>query len=111
MWCDHTLHVASIFLSLPPVPEGSGKGTYKATNGIRATEHLIRAEQLTPHTPPFSWVLFRPPWASNNMCCKACVCQRMKDHCANVDTVSDKRLRELPHFEECVLSNGTGYNC
>ena len=68
------------------MPEGAGKGTYNAHNGIKATEYLIKAEELTPHIPPFSWVLFRPPWASNNMCCKACVCQRMKDHCEDADT-------------------------
>ena len=68
------------------VPEGSGKGTLAAVNGLKATEYLRRAERLTPHSQPFSWVLFRPPWAPNHLCYKACVCNQMKQVCNDAST-------------------------
>ena len=76
-----------LFVLYPPtVPEGSGKGTLAAVNGLKATEYLRRAERLTPHSQPFSWVLFRPPWAPNQLCYKACVCNQMKQVCNDAST-------------------------
>ena len=73
---------SSLSLSLPPsVPDGVGKGTVDAVNGVKATEYLSRVESLLHRSPPFSWVLFRPPWVPNNLCCKACICHHMKALC------------------------------
>lgn len=69
------------------VPEGPGKGTLDYFNGIRATEYLIKAERIRSQQP-FAWVLFRPPWAYNNKCCKACVLHHMKNRLENEVSVS-----------------------
>ena len=69
------------------MPDGIDKGTLDAYNGIKASECLLHAERLTPYSQPFSWVLFRPPWASNNKCCKACVCYHMKIYAEDVSTI------------------------
>lgn len=82
----HTLIVQSTFYHTHTVPEGSGKGTLGAVNGVKATEYLCRAERLTPHSQPFSWVLFRPPWAPNHLCYKACVCSQMEQLCKNTSS-------------------------
>ena len=76
----------SLSLSLS-VPDGPGKGTLKAINGQKAAEYLKKAETLICHKQPFSWVLIRPPFATTCICCKACVCQEMKQHCT---TTNDK---------------------
>lgn len=74
--------VSSLSLSLGvSVPDGPGKGTLKAINGQKAAEYLKKAETLICHKQPFSWVLIRPPFATTCICCKACVCQEMKQHC------------------------------
>lgn len=83
----YTCVLILLSVSTCTVPDGPGKGTLDDFNGVRATECLIQAERLTPHTPPFSWVLFRPPWASNSMCCKTCVCNKMKMHCSGKEEV------------------------
>ena len=80
----HYILSLSLSLSLSlglSVPDGPGKGTLKAINGQKAAEYLKKAETLICHKQPFSWVLIRPPFATTCICCKACVCQEMKQHC------------------------------
>ena len=78
LMCNHSP------LSFFAVSDGPGKGTADAVNGIKATDYLCRAERLLWYSQPFSWVLIRPPWASNlQVCCKACVCNKMKERCEN----------------------------
>lgn len=76
-----------------PVPDGPGKGTPAAINGMRATEYLYKAELHSPNIQPFSWVLIRPPWASNNMCCKACVCYNLKKLCCESSSSNTDEVR------------------
>ena len=72
------------FRTFPPVaivPDGAGKGTAESQNGKKAAEYLKTVESLVVPGPPFSWVLIRPPLATDCVCCKACVCHKMKLHC------------------------------
>lgn len=83
------IKLAIAYLYSEGVPDGKGKGTLNAVNGWKAAEYLILAESQSVHRQPFSWVLIRPPLVGNCVCCKACVCFRMKQHC---DTASDEEF-------------------
>ncbi|XP_019855606.1 PREDICTED: cyclin-F-like [Amphimedon queenslandica] len=75
------IKLAVAYLYSQGVPDGPGKGTINAFNGQKASNYLKRAESLVTHRQPFSWVFIRPPFATTCVCCKACVCHNMKNHC------------------------------
>ena len=81
------------FVYLLIVPDGPGKGTINAFNGQKASSYLKRAESLVTHRQPFSWVFIRPPFASSCVCCKACVCHNMKNHCMSPNKVRERERK------------------
>ena len=81
MYVKRVFPSCGIFPSVAIVPDGAGKGTAESQNGKRAAEYLKTVESLVVPGPPFSWVLIRPPLATDCVCCKACVCHKMKLHC------------------------------
>ncbi len=83
----HTHTHTHIYAHTHTVPDGPGKGTVDALNGLRATDYLSRAERLSRCAQPFAWVLFRAPWAPGSLCCKASVCHQMKVLCEEAEEV------------------------
>ena len=97
--CVTSLSLTASF-SIASVPDGPGKGTMDSLNARKVAQYLIHAESLSHHTQPFSWLLIRPPLAASTVCCKACVCHRMQQHCRQ----TEDKVSTFPPFLSLPLS-------
>ena len=58
---------------------GDFEGQQIIRNGELAAKYFCNVECSTPRsTAPFTWLFFRPPWATVGICCKECVFENMK---------------------------------
>lgn len=80
-----------------------------AASPVIASEMLIRAEQLAGSADPFSWLLYRPPWSSDD-CSKACIFRDMKTIASENAALHTKKYCGIMFCVAKTLSLQTGEN-